>query len=152
MRKNILTAAVPVVVLALGLTLAGCSSSGSTGTSNDTKSSSSASSSSSTETKSVKLAGDFKGLNGKNVAGSVTIEGTQIALAGFSSDEGPDLHIYLTNGTDEAAVSAGKQIDAVAFDQATQTFTLDGVDASQYTHVVIHCDKAKAVFGAAELS
>ncbi len=29
---------------------------------------------------------------------------------------------------------------------------LNGVDASMYKDVVIHCDKAKAVFGAAALS
>ncbi|WP_439901879.1 DM13 domain-containing protein [Microbacterium azadirachtae] len=65
---------------------------------------------------------------------------------------GPDLHVYLTNGTDEAAVAAGKQIDPVAFDKDSQSFMLNGVDASMYKDVVIHCDKAKAVFGAAALS
>ena len=96
--------------------------------------------------------GDFTGLNEKMVAGSVEASDSAITLSGFSSDEGPDLHLYLTNGTDEAAVAAGMEIDKVAFDKASQMFMLDGVDAAAYDTVVIHCDKAKAVFGAASLA
>ncbi|MFD4558503.1 DM13 domain-containing protein [Streptomyces sp. NPDC058469] len=96
--------------------------------------------------------GMFAGLNGKKVSGSAQVSGTGVKLSGFSSDEGPDLHVYLTNGTDEAAVSAGKQLGAVKFDAKSQTFALNGVNASMYSTVVIHCDKAKAVFGAAKLS
>ncbi|MFJ9246789.1 DM13 domain-containing protein [Streptomyces sp. NPDC101776] len=94
----------------------------------------------------------FAGLNGKKVTGSAQVSGSDVTLSGFTSDEGPDLHVYLTNGTDEAAVSAGKQLGAVKFDKASQMFALSGVDAAGYTTVVIHCDKAKAVFGAAKLS
>ena len=69
----------------------------------------------------------------------------------FSSDEGPDLHVYLTKGSTESDVAAGKEIAAIKFDQATQSFPLTGIDTMGYTTVVIHCDKAKAVFGAASL-
>ncbi|MET7568417.1 DM13 domain-containing protein [Streptomyces sp. NPDC005492] len=96
--------------------------------------------------------GMFAGLNGKKVSGSAQVSGSGVTLSGFSSDEGPDLHVYLTNGTDEAAVSAGKEIGAVKFDKASQMFALNGADAAAYSTVVIHCDKAKAVFGAAKLS
>lgn len=96
--------------------------------------------------------GTFTGLNEKKVSGSALVNATGITLSGFSADEGPDLHIYLTNGTDEAAVAAGKQIGKVQFDQKSQQFALTGVDVSAYSTVVIHCDKAKAVFGAAKLS
>lgn len=95
--------------------------------------------------------GTFAGLNGKHVAGTVTVSGGKVSLTGFTTDPGPDLHIYLTNGTDEAAVGAGKQLGTISTD-GSQTFSLSGIDAGMYTHVVIHCDKAKAVFGAAELS
>lgn len=98
------------------------------------------------------MSGSFAGLNGKAVSGTATIEGDELRLTGFSSDEGPDLHVYLASGTDEAAVSAGERIDAVSFDAEEQTFSLEGLDVSGYTDVVIHCDKAKAVFGAAKLS
>lgn len=104
-------------------------------------------------TASAALTGAFEGLNGKKVAGTVTITGGAIQLSGFSSDEGPDLHLYLTNGTDEAAVAAGVEISAVAFDKASQSFVVDSkLDVAGYTTLVVHCDKAKAVFGAAELS
>lgn len=151
MRK-IAFAATTAVTLALAL--AACSSPAAT---EDTKPSSSASQSadsgtSTTEMKMSEKTGTFMGLNEKNVSGTVTVTHDEIALSGFSSDEGPDLHVYLTNGTDEAAISAGMLVDAVSFDTATQTFALDGIDTSEYSYVVIHCDKAKAVFGAAELS
>lgn len=158
MRKMTLTGA---VLIALTISLAGCSQ---PGASDEQMSDSSMSQSpmsespmsespdESSEMAAVSLSGDFEGLNDKTVAGTVSIEDDQLKLSGFSSDEGPDLHLYLTNGTDEAAVEAGVRIDAVAWDQESQTFTLDGVDAAQYTDVVIHCDKAKAVFGAAALS
>src|SRR5277367_6849521 len=96
--------------------------------------------------------GTFAGANDKHVAGTATVTGTQIVLSGFSSDAGPDLHIYLTNGADENAVAAGKEVGSIAFDKASQTFSTNGVDVSSYTTVVIHCDKAKAVFGAATLT
>lgn len=96
--------------------------------------------------------GTFGGLNAKHVAGTVSVTGSQLTLAGFSSDAGPDLHIYLTNGTDETAVAAGKELGSIASDKASQTFSTNGVDTSKFTNVVINCDKAKAVFGAATLT
>ena len=56
-------------------------------------------------------------------------------LYGFSSDNGPDLHIYLTNGATEAGVSAGKMLGPIVHDQASQTFSLNGVDPSRYSTV-----------------
>ncbi|HVR00182.1 MAG TPA: DM13 domain-containing protein [Mycobacterium sp.] len=96
--------------------------------------------------------GSFSGLNGKHVSGTVKVVGGQIVLSDFSSDPGPDLHIYLAAGSDENAVTAGSALGTVAFDKASQAFPVNGVDASKYNTVVIHCDKAKAVFGAAPLA
>ncbi|GAB6859454.1 DM13 domain-containing protein [Microbacterium xylanilyticum] len=152
MRKTALVpASLGVAVLALGLTLAGCSSTP-TGSSPSADTMSHSPMPSASPMDHMSKTGTFMGLNGKSVKGTVTISGSELTLAGFSSDEGPDLHVYLTNGTDEAAVSAGMQIDPVAFDKDSQSFMLNGVDTSKYTDVVIHCDKAKAVFGAAPLS
>ena len=145
MRKTILLAAT-VVALTAGLTA--CSSGSGAATSSSPSSSSSSSSTVSMDDRT----GSFSGLNNMKVAGTATIHDGTLTLAGFSSDEGPDLHVYLTDGTDEAAVSAGKHISAVKFDQASQTFDLKGIDTAGYTDVVIHCDKAKAVFGAASLA
>ncbi|MFZ3292887.1 MAG: DM13 domain-containing protein [Mycobacterium sp.] len=96
--------------------------------------------------------GTLTGLNDKHVAGVVKVAGGQASLSDFSSDPGPDLHIYLTNGTDENAVTAGKALGKISLDMPTQSFSTAGLDASQYNTVVIHCDKAKAVFGAATLT
>lgn len=96
------------------------------------------------------LTGHFHGLNGKSVKGTVTVADGKVTLSGFSSDEGPDLHLYLARGTDEAAVAAGTELGAVAFGEASQSFSLSG--GADFTEVLVHCDKAKAVFGAAELA
>jgi Electron transfer DM13 len=139
-----------VALLTIALALAACSSSKQMqpGSAMSQSSSAPAMSHSMTSTRS----GTFEGLNDKHVAGTAAVSDAQIVLSGFSSDAGPDLHIYLANGSDENAVAAGKQIGSVAFDKPSQTFSTSGVDASKYTTVVIHCDKAKAVFGAATLT
>lgn len=96
--------------------------------------------------------GTFEGAGGKSVQGEVSIEDGTLTLSGFSSDEGPDLHLYLAKGDDEKAVGSGMELGAVSYDEAEQTFDVGGIDLSQYDHVVVHCDKARAVFGSAALS
>ncbi|BBB43350.1 DM13 domain-containing protein [Mycobacteroides abscessus] len=95
--------------------------------------------------------GMFQGTGDKHVTGKVTVTGSTVEFTDFSSDEGPDLHVYLTMGETEADVDSGIRVAAIKFDQASQTFPLMGADTRGYTTVVIHCDKAKAVFGAATL-
>lgn len=132
------------IAIALASALAGCSS---------PSSAPAAGSSNAATTSTVNLTGTFAGLNGKEASGTVTITGDTIKLTGFSSDQGPDLHLYLANGTSESDTTAGVEIATVAWDKSTQTFTLpSGLDASKYTDLVEHCDKALAVFGAAPLS
>ncbi|QHC57164.1 DM13 domain-containing protein [Rathayibacter sp. VKM Ac-2760] len=152
MSRYLLPKAVAGVVLIAGV-LTGCAPSITTTQSSDSTSSSTPAGAAAPSTLApagASLAGTFEGLNGKKVSGTATLEGATLDLSGFASDEGPDLHLYLTNGTDEKAVSAGVELGAVAYDSAKQTFTVD--DAAGYSYVVVHCDKAKAVFGAAKLS
>ncbi|MGH3726806.1 MAG: DM13 domain-containing protein [Mycobacterium sp.] len=101
---------------------------------------------------SAQRTGMFSGLNDKKVSGKVTVAGGQVSLADFSSDKGPDLHIYLAKGSDEQAVSTGKELGTVAFDKGSQTFEVSEADAAMYDTVVINCDKAKEIFGAARLA
>ena len=138
-----------VALIAVSFTLTAC---GGSDSGDSTSKAAASMSASQPAMKAADKTGMFAGLNGKKVSGTAQVSGSGVMLSGFSSDEGPDLHVYLTNGTDEAAVSAGKQLGAVKFDEKSQTFALKGVDASGYSTVVIHCDKAKAVFGAAKLS
>lgn len=140
-------------LLALGLTLSACGSNSDSTSSSDTSAAAQSSSSASmSDHPMMSHTGSFMGDNGKHVAGTVTVTDDAITFAGFSSDEGPDLHVYLTKGAAESDIATGKEIDAIKFDQASQTFKLNGVDPSSYTTVVIHCDKANAVFGSATLS
>lgn len=140
-----------VAALAAAGTLTAC---GTNSSSSSTAPSSAATTTSTTGAGSAaSRTGTFSGLNGKKVSGTVAISGSTLTLSGYSSDQGPDLHVYLADGTTESAVASGVQIGKVASDQMSQTFTLpSGVNTSMYSHVVIHCDKAKAVFGAAALS
>lgn len=148
--KNLLVTG--AAAIALTAALAGCSAQAATPASSG-PSSSSPSSSSSAAAPATMLTGSFAGLNGKKVAGMVAISGDKVSLSGFSSDQGPDLHLYLTNGTTEADVTAGTEFSTVAYNMAAQSFALpSGVDASRFTDVVVHCDKALAVFGAAPLA
>ena len=152
MSRHPLPQAIAGVVLVAGL-LTGCAPSTGTASQSSTGSSTAAAKTAEPSTLAPvgeSRSGDFEGLNGKTVAGTATVDGTTVDLSGFSSDEGPDLHLYLTNGTDEKAVSAGLEIGEVSFDTATQSFSVE--NAGDYGYVVVHCDKAKAVFGAAKLS
>lgn len=145
-----------LAVLAAAFTLTACSGSTPSGSAGSAAASAPAASASAAASVAPDSAaartGTFKGANGKHVAGTVMISGGKVMLSGFSSDAGPDLHIYLTDGAGESDVSSGKQLGNVAYDQASQTFSVAGVDPSKYSTVVIHCDKAKAVFGDASLS
>jgi hypothetical protein len=151
MRASHLTGAVATVVLGLALTACG----GSKDMSETTMTSAAPMTSMSPSMSMAPAAmttGMFSGLNGKTVAGTASITGSAVELTGFSSDEGPDLHLYLTKGSSEADVKAGVRLGAIAYDKAAQRFMLpEGVSAGAYTHLVVHCDKALAVFGAAQL-
>ncbi len=151
MRASHLTGAVATVVLGLALTACG----GSKDSPSEPMTSAAAPMSMSMSMpmpSTAAVTGTFAGANGKNVAGTATITGDVVELAGFSSDEGPDLHLYLTKGTTEADVKGGVRLGAIAYDRAAQRFMLPaGVSAGGYTHLVVHCDKALAVFGAAQL-
>lgn len=96
--------------------------------------------------------GSLAGNGAKTVTGTVTIDATTVEITGFHSDEAPDLHFYLANGTDDAAATAGIEIGSVTSD-ATQTITLPaGTATSMYTTLIVRCDKAKVVYGSAPLS
>lgn len=148
MRYKVLTG---TVLLASALALTACSEGSGSSTASSTMAPSS-SSQAMTAAAAGERTGTFGGLNDKHVAGTAELGGGTLTLSGFSADEAPDLHVYLTNGTDESAVSAGRQLGKVAYDSASQTFSVTEADAATYSTVVIHCDKAKAVFGAATLS
>lgn len=147
MKRIIATAS---LLGATALALSACSSTGSSDADMSSQAMSSmASSSMSASSMSSMQEGTFKGMNGKMVKGTATVENGMVTLSGFSSDEGPDLHLYLADGDDEAAVNAGTELGKVDAGMASQTFKLP--EGAMGKDVVVHCDKAKAVFGAAML-
>ena len=147
MKRFIATAS---LLGATALALTACSSTGSSdaGMSSQAMSSMAPSSMSASSMGSMQE-GTFTGLNGKMVKGTATVENGIVTLTGFSSDEGPDLHLYLADGTSEQEVTSGTELGKVSFDTASQTFKLP--EGAMGKDVVVHCDKAKAVFGAAML-
>lgn len=158
------TSLTTVAVLTLGLSLAGCSGPGdamSEGAASAVPShpdmmSETAAPTASPEATMVAMAhsrhGVFAGSGDKTLMGEVMIEGSTVEITGFHSDEGPDLHFYLANGTDDAAAMAGIEIGSVSSD-ANQTITLAaGTSTEMYTTLIVRCDKAKVVFGSAPLA
>lgn len=156
MRTKVIKAIIASSALGLALATGACSSqsagdsTGATSSAAASQQSSTAPAGSASGSSSDSKTGTFHGLNGKSVNGTVTVADGTVTLSGFSSDEGPDLHLYLANGTDEKAVAAGTELGSVDFKKASQSFKVNG-DAS-FTNVLVHCDKAKAVFGAASLT
>lgn len=152
MHTKIFSGIVGAGIVAAALTLSACGDSGTESAPPTSMYTASMSMAPTSAPMMASMKGTFTGMGGKNVSGSATVADGKLILSGFQTDEGPDLHVYLTNGTDEAAVMAGKQISAIDLTAMSQTFSLDGVDTGMYHNVVIHCDKAKVVFGAATLS
>lgn len=98
--------------------------------------------------KAAKMMGNFEGQNGMKVTGSATIEDGQLMLTGFSTSEGPDLHVYLAKGME---VSNGIEISKIDLKKMEQTFDVSKADIAAYDTVLIYCQKAHVIFGAAML-
>lgn len=95
------------------------------------------------------MKGNFSGVGKHMVSGMVDVSNTDLKLSDFKTDEGPDLHVYLTKGGD---IDTGKEVSKIDLKAAEQTFSLDGIDPADYDTVVIYCKKAHEAFGEAKLS
>lgn len=95
------------------------------------------------------MTGNFAGAGKHKVSGMATIDGSDLKLINFKTDEGPDLHVYLTKDGD---VKTGKEISKIDLKATEQSFSLAGVDAANYDTVTIYCEKAHEVFGQAPLN
>ncbi|CAH0418360.1 DM13 domain-containing protein [Periweissella ghanensis] len=96
------------------------------------------------------LSGSFKGQNGKQVSGDVTVNGNEIDLSNFKTVAGPDLHIYLSKdgSVDNGAINLGK----ISLTDANQKIKVPaGTNISDFKQVLIHCDEAHVTFGAADV-
>ncbi|OBZ19447.1 hypothetical protein A8L34_08080 [Bacillus sp. FJAT-27264] len=97
----------------------------------------------------VTKTGMLSGSNKQISEGNVEIKDGKVMLTNFKTSKGPDLHIYLTKGKD---VQTGKSLGKIDLEKSEQTFDLAGANLSDYDSVVIYCDKAHVIFGAADIS
>lgn len=80
-----------------------------------------------------------------------------IRLSNFKTSNGPDVHLYLVNGSDpsQAAVKANGYLDlgSLKGNQGDQNYELPaGTDLSKYQAVSIWCARFSVAFGGANLS
>ncbi len=87
--------------------------------------------------------GSFSSHKSYKVRGTATVSGNTIKLSGFSTSPGPDLYVYVGNG------SASKRVAKLKRNSGTQTYTLSGAD--KYSTVHIHCKRFSSTFGTARL-
>ena len=92
-------------------------------------------------------------------AGSYTVSGQakiflengrySLALENFSSSNGPDLKVYLSQG---ATPTNFIKLGDLKSTNGNQVYDIAGSpDFTKYTHALIHCERFNAVFGRAEL-
>jgi hypothetical protein len=102
-------------------------------------------------------AGKFSGIAHETVgrAAVVKLESGQrkLTLAGFETDAGPDLFVYLVAGGRPEDTNAHKSLGSLKGNKGDQQYTVPpGVDIQKYSTVVIWCRAFSVAFGAAELS
>ncbi len=95
------------------------------------------------------MKGDFEGVGKHMVSGMVTVSNSDLELSNFKTDEGPDLHVYLTKSGN---IDSGKEVSDIDLKATEQTFSLGGIETADYDTVVIYCEKAHEAFGQAKLS
>ena len=87
-------------------------------------------------------AGSFRSHKNYKVSGSASVKGNKVTLRGFRTTPGPDLWIYVGNG------SASKRVARLRANSGTQTYTLP---AGNWSTVHIHCKRFSSTFGTASI-
>ena len=90
--------------------------------------------------------GSFRSHKSYKVSGTATVSpnGT-IRLSGFSTTSGPDLYVYVGNGSPSRRVAKLKR------NSGTQTYKISAALAKSITTVHIHCKKYSSLFGTARV-
>lgn len=94
--------------------------------------------------------GSFSGHKNYKVRGSVKVEEaggkTTVKLSGFSTTRGPDLYIYVGNGSPTKLIAKLKKTSG------SQSYTLPaGMTAASFSSVHVHCKRYSVVFGTAKV-
>ena len=87
-------------------------------------------------------AGSFRSHKNYKVSGKATKKGNKVTLSGFRTTPGPDLYVYVGNG------SASRRVAKLRANSGTQTYT---IPAGNWTTVHIHCKRFSSTFGTASI-
>jgi Electron transfer DM13 len=109
--------------------------------------------SSGTQTVVYSKQGQFVGFNGNDAAGKAfVISLGKIAFLRFENftvTNGPNLHVYMTQGGD---ISTGIDLGQLKGSTGDQNYALNGVDTKTYDTVVIYCQPFHIYYAEAKLS
>ncbi|MHA4740789.1 DM13 domain-containing protein [Dyadobacter sp. MSC1_007] len=102
----------------------------------------------------VNVEGSFKGIGGESVSGTAKIitagEKYSLVLDQFSTNNGPDLHVYLSK---QARPKDFIDLGSLKSTRGTQVYEINGKpDLAEYKYALIHCQQFNHLFGSALLS
>lgn len=97
----------------------------------------------------VTMRGMFKGEEDIKVSGNVEISDNNLMLTDFSSADGPDVHVWLTN---DENIETGYDVAKVDLKSMKQSFAISMNTIKDYNVAVIYSNDAHKVFGSAMLS
>ena len=86
--------------------------------------------------------GSFLSFKNYKVSGKATVQGGTLKLSGFRTSPGPDLYVYVGNG------SPTKRVAKLKANSGSQTYNLP---SGSYSSVFIHCVRFNSTFGQARL-
>ena len=90
--------------------------------------------------------GSFTSHKSYKVSGKATVsEDGTIRLSGFSTTSGPDLYVYVGNGSPSTLVAKLKR------NSGSQTYKIPAALAKSISTVHIHCKRFSSVFGTARV-
>ncbi len=102
----------------------------------------------------VNVKGSFTGVGGETVSGTVkiiTADGKySLVLDQFSTNNGPDLHVYLSK---QATPKDFIDLGPLKSTRGTQVYEINGApDFVEYKYALIHCQQFNHLFGSALLN
>ncbi|MEL6751689.1 MAG: DM13 domain-containing protein [Pseudomonadota bacterium] len=87
--------------------------------------------------------GSFSSFKNYKVSGKATVKGNKLTLSNFRTSPGPDLYVYLGNG------SPTKLVAKLKANSGGQSYTLP---AGNYSSVFIHCKRFNSTFARARIN
>lgn len=102
----------------------------------------------------VNVKGSFMGVSGESVSGTakiITTDGnSSLVLDQFSTNNGPDLHVYLSK---QATPKDFIDLGSLKSIRGTQVYEInEKSDLTEYKYALIHCQQFNHLFGSALLS